>query len=327
MTSTQATNGPTGTTSELVKTVSIPALVMKRDRIIARIREAHRLLNIVDEEAHATKAEHELGRGTVWCLGLSFSAGGRTFTDERGVELAAKKIDAWFWSYLLAESGMQSFLDATTREEWRKSIDREDVPELTVANIEATFSALYKQRGEMFERGVIEMFRKLSHDYKTNTPVKLGKRLILEYAVERYHGKDKSVHGVAHNASDKLDDLLRVMFMLDGKPELDHRRGAWHTLRQYGSTTRTETVYARGNVHASGTREVDVPGPGWMTNNPNHYRDATLHGMFSIRGFKNGNGHITFLRPDLVDKMNAIIAKHYPNALPPADERSNEEDT
>jgi len=35
-----------------------------------------------------------------------------------------------------------------------------------------------------------------------------------------------------------------------------------------------------------------------------------------IRTFKNGNGHATFTRPDLVERMNLIIAKHYPGALP-----------
>ncbi|WP_113772939.1 DUF4942 domain-containing protein, partial [Shigella boydii] len=28
-----------------------------------------------------------------------------------------------------------------------------------------------------------------------------------------------------------------------------------------------------------------------------------------------GSGHITFKRLDLVDKMNDIVAKHYPSAL------------
>ncbi|ONZ24329.1 hypothetical protein A8F44_22135, partial [Burkholderia cenocepacia] len=34
-----------------------------------------------------------------------------------------------------------------------------------------------------------------------------------------------------------------------------------------------------------------------------------------LRWFKNGNGHLTFKRADLVDRMNLILAKHYPNAL------------
>ena len=36
----------------------------------------------------------------------------------------------------------------------------------------------------------------------------------------------------------------------------------------------------------------------------------------SIKCFKNTNAHITFKRLDLVEKMNKIIAKHYPGALP-----------
>lgn len=35
-----------------------------------------------------------------------------------------------------------------------------------------------------------------------------------------------------------------------------------------------------------------------------------------IRVYKNGNGHVTFKRPELVDRMNLIIAKHFPGALP-----------
>ena len=39
-----------------------------------------------------------------------------------------------------------------------------------------------------------------------------------------------------------------------------------------------------------------------------------------IKLFKNGNGHVTFLRPDLVARLNRILAKHCPGALPSARE-------
>ncbi|EPP0706643.1 DUF4942 domain-containing protein [Klebsiella michiganensis] len=32
---------------------------------------------------------------------------------------------------------------------------------------------------------------------------------------------------------------------------------------------------------------------------------------------KKGSAHVTFTRPDLVEKVNDIIARHYPGALPP----------
>lgn len=38
--------------------------------------------------------------------------------------------------------------------------------------------------------------------------------------------------------------------------------------------------------------------------------------LFTIRYFQKGSGHITFKRLDLVDKMNDIVAKHFPGMLP-----------
>lgn len=38
--------------------------------------------------------------------------------------------------------------------------------------------------------------------------------------------------------------------------------------------------------------------------------------MFTIRYFQEGSGHITFKRLDLGERMNDIVAKHYPGALP-----------
>jgi hypothetical protein len=77
-----------------------------------------------------------------------------------------------------------------------------------------------------------------------------------------------------------VDDLLRVFHVLDGKPEPDHRHGL------HGINLR------------SGTDSV--------------YDDSYI----SLKGFLNGNAHITFKRPDLVEKMNRILVRHFPEALP-----------
>jgi hypothetical protein len=77
---------------------------------------------------------------------------------------------------------------------------------------------------------------------------------------------------------------MRVLSVLDGKPEPDHRQGAYSRLD---------------------AAKLDV---------------VDFDGYFTVKGFKNGNGHLTFLRGDLTDKMNQIIAKHYPGALPPGRE-------
>lgn len=70
-----------------------------------------------------------------------------------------------------------------------------------------------------------------------------------------------------------------------GLPESDHRQGAYWRLDA-------------------------APKPGTVD----------FDGYFTVKGFKNGNGHCTFMRPDLVDKMNQIIGRHFPGALPPSRE-------
>ncbi|MCS6515129.1 DUF4942 domain-containing protein, partial [Burkholderia thailandensis] len=79
----------------------------------------------------------------------------------------------------------------------------------------------------------------------------------------------------------ELDDLTRVCCILDGKPEPDHRHGADGLFSEAPQARRTEAENA----------------------------------YFHLRFFKNGNGHLTCKRLDLVEKMNQILAKHYPNAL------------
>lgn len=40
--------------------------------------------------------------------------------------------------------------------------------------------------------------------------------------------------------------------------------------------------------------------------------------MYTIKYLQKGTAYITFKRLELVDKLNDIIAKHYPNMLPQA---------
>jgi len=77
-----------------------------------------------------------------------------------------------------------------------------------------------------------------------------------------------------------LADLSRAMAIFDGQPEPDHRLRYWQTIKIKDGVGVYETDYLSVKVH------------------------------------KNGNGHIAFKRMDLVEKLNGIVAKHYPNALP-----------
>ena len=114
-----------------------------------------------------------------------------------------------------------------------------ELPEHTADNILSTFAFIHGSRGELFERGVISLFRRLSWDYKTNLPVRFGKRIILAHLLSIY-GNDHAHAFLNHTTTDELDDLLRVLDVLAGKPEPDHRHGMYGALNaamHAGSTT------------------------------------------------------------------------------------------
>lgn len=233
----------------------------------------------------AAVAMREAGKhGDVTLIIPAIGRRNRTFywPGQEAVDEMVRRYDAAAWWRLLKDSGLYSFLDATGREAWKKNLDEGEHPELTEENLRSTFGMLYEQRGEMFERGVIALFRSLNWDYKTNAPCLFGKRLVVERAVE-----GQGFDFATFRFGNELDDLIRVMSILDDKPEPDSAgpQGAWQKLRAVG----------------------------W----PRKTKDAQLDGYVSVRGFKNGNAHLTFLRLDLVEKMNKILARHYPNALPP----------
>ena len=278
--------------NELVKSVSIENLVNQRAAVIARINHAAVLLGEAAEIAGAAKlgmpritisnsySRHSDERSLCASYLMPNRSGDTMKSDAAAREDLDKMIrlgvDSAAWQYLMHESGMRSLMDAKARETWDKAIGAGDVPELNDANVRSTFSMLYDSRGEIFERGVIACFKALAWEYKTNLPQKFGKRIVMSYLTGTY--------GVGK--CDQLDDLMRVLSVLDGKPEPDHRSGVYSMLSNAGLA---------GWPAKPGVAENDY---------------------LVVKTFKNHNGHVTFKRPDLIDKMNLIIAKHYPGALP-----------
>jgi hypothetical protein len=54
---------------------------------------------------------------------------------------------------------------------------------------------------------------------------------------------------------------------------------------------------------------------GWTTTTNNVF----LVDLLQLRGIKNDNCRLTFLRLNIVHDMSRILARNHPNALPPAD--------
>ncbi len=160
-------------------------------------------------------------------------------------------------------------MDATARDTWAKQIAEGEVPELTAANIEATFGQLYEARGDMFERGVLQCFRRLSWDYKTNQPFKFGKRVIVTGLMTGGYAGSR--------ATNELDDLMRVFHVLDGQPEADHRNGM-HALisgARHESAEKPKTPICICAGSRTGTGMPRSSGPIWWTSSTSSWPSTT----------------------------------------------------
>ncbi len=131
-----------------------------------------------------------------------------------------RNIDRDIWRDLMLKSGMLSLMDAQARVEWHNSLEKEDIPAVSEANILATFEQLHQSKEEVFERGVINVFKNLSWNYKSNLPCKFGKKIIVESVVKH----DRWGFGLNWGSQrDRLTDLERMLMLLDGQPIPDNR--------------------------------------------------------------------------------------------------------
>lgn len=199
---------------------------------------------------------------------------------ETAMKAITRNIDRGIWKDLMKRSGMLSLMDAQARDEWYKNLEGEDIPAVSEANILSTFEQLHQSKGEVFERGVINVFKGLSWNYKTNSPCKFGTKIIVTGLVKC----DRWGFGLNWGwQRDRLADLERMLVLLDGKPVPDNR----------ADVTRRLGNHIHENRHS------------------NRYEDE----MFVIKYYQKGTAHINFKRPELLDKLNDIIARYYPGAL------------
>ncbi|MGO2143641.1 MAG: DUF4942 domain-containing protein [Serratia bockelmannii] len=264
--------------TEVICSTSIERIVSGRNAALAQIET---LVQQLDDISALTR---NIGGKTAldWAMKQNFRCG-CWLMEKREVAMKAmtSNLDRAIWRDLMKKSGMLSIMDAQARDQWYNSLEKDDIPAVSEENILSTFEQLHLNKGEVFERGVINTFKSLSWDYKTNCPCKFGKKIIVEGVVKH----DQWGFGLNWGwQRDRLTDLERMLMLLDGKPLPDNREDVTRRLGDHIHSKRSSSYY-----------EDD---------------------MFVIKYFQKGSAHITFKRPDLIEKMNDIIARHFPSALP-----------
>ena len=208
--------------------------------------------------------------------------------NETGAKFAAaqrKRIDADMWRALLVNSRLGVLLDAQERRAFEDGL--KDPPECTPENIESTMRRLVADGAMIFRRGLVEAFRRLSPEHRSNDGFSIGSRMVVRRVVEI----TKMTGGIwvrtnSHGEQD-VRDVERVLYVLDGQQPPDHLQGIAEALRE-------------------AIRKIDQKGGGeWIAQTP----------YLSLRFYRNGNGHLSILRDDLRVKANRLIAEHFGTTL------------
>ncbi|EMA9950495.1 DUF4942 domain-containing protein [Salmonella enterica] len=263
--------------TDVICSTSIERIVTGRNAALTQIE------SLIHQLAEISTLTRSIGGKTApdWAMKQDFRCGCWLLEKpETAMKAITRNLDRGIWRDLMERSGMLSIMDAQARDQWYRNLEGNDIPTISEANILSTFEQLHQSKGEVFERGVINVFKSLSWDFKTNNPCKFGSKIIVNGLVkcDRW--------GYSLNWSwqrDRLADLERMLMLLDGKPVPDNRADVTRRLDDH--------------IHEN--------------RGSNCYED----GMFKIKYFQKGTAHITFRRPELVDKLNDIIARHYPGTL------------
>ncbi|MDA5495537.1 DUF4942 domain-containing protein [Yersinia intermedia] len=263
--------------SEVICSTSVERIVAGRDSALIRIEQ------LIHQLSDISSLTSSIGGGTAgeWSMrqGSRYDCWLMEVPD-KAMELITRNIDRSIWRDLMMKSGMLALMDAEAREQWYRNLEEGDLPAINEDNILSTFEQLHLNKQDVFERGVINVFRGLSWEYKTNSPCMFGKKIIVNNLVTHNRWGFSLSWGWRR---DQLVDLERMLYLLDGKPVPDNR----------GDISVRLMEYIRDNPRQQS------------------YEDE----LFGIRYFQKGTAHVIFKRLDLVEKMNDIVAKHYPGML------------
>jgi hypothetical protein len=278
---------------ELIKKESIAELCGHRDRALVLYRQALLLLAEANKTARKAHGGNRHGGYSRYDV-----EGMVDISEENSVEGYMNTIrtcmDRGIWRHLTHTTRLGSLMDREALREFEKSLESKDIPEATMDTIVATFFQKAAEAPEIFRRGLINTFSRLAPGYKTNSPFRIGDKIIFDHAMSVNTWNDRgnqrrSMNFYAFDTSGKeLQDIERVLRILDGKTPFDNG---------------IEGICGKISA-AVDTKET-----------------STSDEYFEAKWFWKGSLHVTFKRPDLIHKANQMIAQHFGETIPDEDSR------
>lgn len=185
------------------------------------------------------------------------------------------------WRYLVGRAEIKKLASIKRAKEIDDMLAKpESLPEITVDNVMVWVQSLDGQARQFLQEAAVEVYewlRPANNRYKTNSAFKIGKRVVLGWMIESAWSGGKL--RVRYGSEDRIRALDNVFHLLDGK-----------------------------GVSPTYNGEL---GDAINQSRPGEFGQTTY---FRFRAFRNGNLHVEFLRPDLVQQLNMIGGKGLPTA-------------
>lgn len=188
------------------------------------------------------------------------------------IDRVVRDLDRAFWRRAFDLTGFSKLMDYEAKNKFERDLEN-DPPEFTMENIKTTFLALFQDADEMFNRGIVNVFKQLSPDFKRHDCFKVAEKIILQYTCDSFY----DYPFIHYGKGQIINDVDRVFKILDSQQ---------HNSRELESALNT---HWKANGHGS------------------VYEDD----YYQVKAYKNGNTHWKFKRLDLLEKVNELIAEHY----------------
>ncbi len=194
-------------------------------------------------------------------------------------EGAISSLNASYWSKVIALTDVLEVMPAPKRNEWHKMISDNETPAFEREIVILTVESLLLNRNQYFAEKVDSIFRALSHEHVTNSPMGFSKRMIVAYMIDGYGHLNM-------RQCEYINDLRETVARLLGR-EFPKRTSTYRDI----SRLETRHVPPFGEW-------IDFDG-----------------GAVRLKLFKKGTAHLE-VHPDVAWRLNQVLASLYPMAIP-----------
>lgn len=190
---------------------------------------------------------------------------------DRAVEVMARQA----WRVIVDRLELRRAMSIARWERLQRQLEKEKLPPITEANVEAFVEDCMSNLRDMLGEAVSEVFewlRPRRSEYKTNSELEIGRKVVLSRIVDRKHEWTGPGFRVDYDRQQNLIALENVFNAIDGKGQVgrEHYSQLQRAIEASGAAGRGETE------------------------------------LFRFRVFGNGNLHMEFRRLDLLTQFNQI---------------------